>query len=143
MTFFTDSGNQSFPTNRVTRVIGSYNNEPLVELDDGSTVSISSNTANRLVDPIVSSFPSQPGTLLFSENREADGGLIIWPEPILGWAVTTGGNVIPLTANGAEDGMTSEYAVQMPNGSVTAPHERSWSSLGAYLQDRQAKLGHV
>ena len=104
---------------------------------DGRGFSIAESDLDDLLRSPVHVWPAQPGCFIvhvFVDGPEAETATTT----ILAWALGRDGVVYPITADGVNDGMTQSMLVMTPDGEVTDPGNRSWTTLEACVAERGA-----
>jgi hypothetical protein len=146
--FFEANDGHSYPVSRIARISASRWSRPPAErkgwrgfgviLDDGNAVHIDAYELDRILRGKPSHiWPAQPGTYLLCSdpNFVPESIAAMWPTPVIAWAMTSEGPQ-PVTADGVNDGLTETPTILFPDGTVTAPEDRSWRTAEEWLQSR-------
>lgn len=83
--------------------------------------------------------PALPGTFIVDwyggEDESSDHGFT----PVIAWAATMAGDVLPVTVSGVNDGVSEPGPVLTPDGQVNRSEIRVWENLEDYLIDQRVK----
>jgi hypothetical protein len=107
---------------------------------NGGELVIGEHAAHSLFRVALHTFPAEPGysVVTFDEER-GEAGL----KPVLGWAVTVGLGVRPITTIGVNAGLDSKPPILLPNGEIEASNGMTYKSLEAYVAYMRAFINDV
>lgn len=85
---------------------------------------------------IVSTLPAQPETCIVRADVDAVGGF--WLTPVIAWALTLSDHMLPVTANGLNDGTDEWHFILTPDRRVSRAGDRSWNNLEGFLASQRS-----
>ena len=86
-----------------------------VEMLDGTRLVVLDVTKRQIDKTPVHVFPAEPGLMIWSPDAESDDDFL---NPVVGWAITVIGSIVPVTAGGSINDAEINAVVIGPDGRV-------------------------
>ncbi|APZ98041.1 hypothetical protein BWQ93_05770 [Sphingopyxis sp. QXT-31] len=111
-----------------------------VELADDTSCEIRSYVRDKIMETPVHMVAAEPNTFLVGMIGDAgDEDDSPWQTPVIAWALTAEGFVVPVTVDGVNDDSTSSKTVLHSNGMVIEPANQSWRRYEDYLAEMRER----
>lgn len=109
-----------------------------VDLVGDQSCEISDFDRGCIMDAPVHFVPALPGTFILSPIGEAGDEDAPWQTPVIAWAHTAEGNIVPYTADGANDGLDFAGPILHPNGMIGEIGGAFWRNFDDFMTSQRA-----
>jgi hypothetical protein len=97
---------------------------------NGGELIVGEAAAHSLFRVALHTFPAEPGYNVVTFDEEKEEARL---QPVLGWAVTMGLGVRPITMHGVNAGLDTKPPILLPDGQVEASNGLTYKSVDAYV----------
>lgn len=106
-----------------------------VRLKDGAVERLADGEIQRALDLSARPFPAAPETFVLQEVMTDGNRTTLEKVPVLGWVVSAGRGVLPITIEGVNHGLDDTAAVMMPSGEVVLAMNCTYANEQCYFAE--------